>query len=128
MTVRALGPDAILVDRATAVKLADALDILNTRDGDRRITPLMVGIRDELRTATTSFVYADVNDVWRQLISSARLPHDLLTTAEAAEILRCGEANVRHLVRRGRIDAERVGGRWLVRRAALDAFRSRGTR
>ncbi|OZC76366.1 hypothetical protein CH282_26170 [Rhodococcus sp. 06-418-1B] len=123
MTVRALGPDAILVDRATAAKLADALDVLNTRDPGRVIVPSMRVLRDELRSAATAFVYADANDVWHELISAARLPHDFVDTAEAARILRCGEANVRHLVRRGRIDAEQVGGRWIIRRAAIDAFR-----
>lgn len=128
MTVRALGPDAILLDRASAARLADALDALNTRDPAQRIVPAMRELRDDLRTATTAFVYADANDVWHELISAARLPHDLVDTAEAARILRCGEPNVRHLARKGRIDAEQIGGRWLIRRAALDAFRSRGTR
>lgn len=128
MTVRALGPDAILVDRAAAAKLADALDALNTRDPDRGLVPSMRVLRDELRTATTAFVYADANDVWRELISSARLPHDLVDTAEAARILRCGEPNVRHLVRKGRIDAERIGGRWLVHRSDVERFRTRRTR
>lgn len=124
VSVRALGPDAILLDRATAAKLADALDVLNTADPAMRIPAKMVLIRDELRRATAAFVYADAKDVWRELVSSAPLPHDLIDTAEAARILRCGEANVRHLVRRGRIDAERIGGRWLIRRSVLDAFRS----
>lgn len=126
--MRALGPDAILVDRASALQLLEALDFKNSEDRERFLVPWMRVLRDELRTAATAFVYADAHDIWQEMLSSARLPHDLVDTAEAARILRCGEPNVRHLVRKGRIDAERIGGRWLVHRSDLERFRTRRTR
>lgn len=45
--------------------------------------------------------------------------HASISTAEAARILGCSLANVRDLVSRGRLPAERVGGRWAIDLAAV---------
>ena len=46
----------------------------------------------------------------------------LLTLPEVAEILRLNSRTVRKYVRRGKIEARIIGGRWRFRRADLDAF------
>jgi excisionase family DNA binding protein len=46
----------------------------------------------------------------------------LLTLREAAEILRLSTRTVREYVQRGEIEARIIGGRWRLRREALDAF------
>jgi len=50
--------------------------------------------------------------------------HDLLTTADVAERLGCKPRNVRDLYERGRIVAERVGGRLLFDAAAVEGYLS----
>jgi excisionase family DNA binding protein len=40
--------------------------------------------------------------------------YDLVDTDEAARLLGCSAANVRDLVRRGRLPAQRAGNRWLL--------------
>ncbi len=39
---------------------------------------------------------------------------DLISTGEAAKILDVTSQHVSYLVREGRIDAHKIGGRWLV--------------
>lgn len=49
-------------------------------------------------------------------------PYDLVSAAEAADLLGCSLANVRHLRARGRIPAHRAGGVWLYPAAAIVAY------
>lgn len=51
-------------------------------------------------------------------------PHDI-GTAEAARRLGITANGVRDLVRRGRLDVRRNGGRWLVNAASVDAHAAR---
>jgi excisionase family DNA binding protein len=46
----------------------------------------------------------------------------MLTTAEAAEILRMRPDSVARKVKRGEIAAVKVGKQWLIRRETLDAM------
>lgn len=39
---------------------------------------------------------------------------DMLTSAEAAQLLRCSTQTVRNLVNRGELTGARVGGRYLI--------------
>ncbi|MEQ1566833.1 MAG: helix-turn-helix domain-containing protein [Myxococcota bacterium] len=54
-----------------------------------------------------------------------RLP-EMLTLAEAAEMLRIAERTCYELARKQRIPAAKVGGQWRIRRSELDAWLDRG--
>lgn len=43
-----------------------------------------------------------------------------LTTAEAAERLRCTPSTVRHMAREGRLEASYVGRQWLIAPEAVE--------
>lgn len=45
-----------------------------------------------------------------------------MTTTQVAEILKCHPDTVLRLCRRGVLPANRSGGRWLLRRDALEAW------
>ena len=50
----------------------------------------------------------------------------ILTVQEVAERMRCEHRTVRRAIRSGELEAAFIGGRWLVREEAVDAwFRSR---
>ncbi len=51
---------------------------------------------------------------------------EMLTLAEAAEILRIAERTAYDLARQRRIPAAKVGGQWRIRRAELDAWLDKG--
>jgi excisionase family DNA binding protein len=46
----------------------------------------------------------------------------LLTLREAAEVLRLSARTMREYLQCGEVEGRLIGGRWRVRRAALDAF------
>jgi excisionase family DNA binding protein len=48
--------------------------------------------------------------------------HDLLTTAQVAEILHMKQDSIARKINRGEIPAVKVGKRWLIRRDTLDAI------
>ena len=47
------------------------------------------------------------------------MKHDLLTAAEAGQVLRTSGAAVRALIRRGRLKGDLYGNRWLIKRSEL---------
>jgi excisionase family DNA binding protein len=50
----------------------------------------------------------------------------ILTVREVAERMRCEHRTVRRAIRSGELEAALIGGKWLVREEAVDAwFRSR---
>ena len=50
----------------------------------------------------------------------------ILTVQEVAERMRCEHRTVRRAIRSGELEAALIGGRWLVREEAVDAwFRAR---
>jgi excisionase family DNA binding protein len=50
----------------------------------------------------------------------------ILTVQEVAERMRCEHRTVRRAIRSGELEAALIGGKWLVREEAVDAwFRSR---
>jgi len=50
----------------------------------------------------------------------------ILTVQEVAERMRCEHRTVRRAIKSGELEAALIGGRWLVREEAVDAwFRSR---
>lgn len=52
--------------------------------------------------------------------------HAILTVQEVAERMRCEHRTVRRAIRSGELEAALIGGRWLVREEAVDAwFRAR---
>ena len=51
-----------------------------------------------------------------------------LTVAEAAVILGCSEANVRHAVRHGKIAGRRLRIGWLLHPESVEAYRTRSNR
>lgn len=52
---------------------------------------------------------------------------ELLTTEQAAEALRISPMRVRQLAQSGQLPARRLGRDWVIRRADLDAARTRNT-
>ncbi|RIU41054.1 helix-turn-helix domain-containing protein [Mycobacteroides abscessus] len=50
----------------------------------------------------------------------------LLTVAETAELLRCGQTMVYQLLKDGRLASVKIGRRRLVRAAAVETFIERG--
>jgi excisionase family DNA binding protein len=53
----------------------------------------------------------------------------ILTIQEVAERMRCEHRTVRRAIKSGELEAALIGGKWLVREEALDAwFRSRAPR
>jgi excisionase family DNA binding protein len=51
-------------------------------------------------------------------------PHSVMDTAEVAELLDKSERQVRYLCASGQLLATKVGGRWLIARAAFEGERS----
>lgn len=51
---------------------------------------------------------------------------DLLTIGEVAAQLRCSRMSIYRLVRRGALEAIRVGSHYRIRRQALEEFLQRG--
>jgi excisionase family DNA binding protein len=49
-----------------------------------------------------------------------KAPHDLLTVKETAEYLRIPLPTVYYLVQRGQLPAIQIGGRWRIKKSALD--------
>lgn len=45
-----------------------------------------------------------------------------ITTAQAAEMIGCGQPNVQYLVRQGRLKAQKVVDRWLVLRSSVEEY------
>ncbi|MEO8084398.1 MAG: helix-turn-helix domain-containing protein [Ardenticatenales bacterium] len=52
-------------------------------------------------------------------------PDDLLSTAEAAEVMGVSDAHVRRVIGDGELKARRIGGRsWVIRRADAEAWKA----
>ncbi|EUA09411.1 DNA binding, excisionase family domain protein [Mycobacterium kansasii 732] len=106
---RDMRPSAKLVDFARRLKKSCAA-----------LTPTQENGRNRLRAVHSE---AEVSNM---------AAYDLVDTDEAARLLKTSAANVRDLVRRGRLPAQRVGNRWLlparvvVERAERQAARRAG--
>jgi excisionase family DNA binding protein len=48
--------------------------------------------------------------------------NDYLTVHEVAERMRCEHRTVRRAIRAGHLEAAMIGGRWLIRAGAVDAW------
>jgi excisionase family DNA binding protein len=46
-----------------------------------------------------------------------------ISTAEAARIIDCNDSRVRQLLRAGKLEGERVGRDWLVKKSSAEAYR-----
>lgn len=53
---------------------------------------------------------------------------DFLTIEEVADLMRCEHRTVRRAIRSGELEAAMIGGRYLVRRAAVEAWFDRKCR
>ncbi|XTP37167.1 helix-turn-helix domain-containing protein [Mycobacterium sp. TJFP1] len=108
--------NGVLLEPDDARYLLDALDALLT---DRRPSPRLADFIARLRkTSVKADVSApqtdvDVREVGNEEDSPHDRPYDLVTTGEAAAILRLTPGGVRDLARRGSIPAYRAGGRWV---------------
>lgn len=115
--------------------LADALDhVCRTAHPSARLADLARRLRKSCAalTPTQEIGRNHLRDVQSELDVSDHRAYDLLDTDEAARLLGCSAANVRDLVRRGRLPGHRAGNRWLlparvvVERAERQAARRTG--
>ena len=119
----------VLLDPAEADYLGRALALLQQllRENRSTPTPRLEHVTAKLAECAQSGSAAASNG---RTDCRCRASHDdtghhldyaLLSTAEAARIIGCGERNIRDLAARGRIPARRTGdrGRWLVDAGAV---------
>ncbi len=106
---------ALLRDRRPSAQLADFMERLRTRTDAAADVPGRI-------TDGTARTVAPQPD------SAHHAPYDVLTTAQAADILGITCGGVRDLARRGRLPAHRAGGRWLYPAAAVVARAERADR
>lgn len=116
--------DGLHLEPTEVQQLDQLLTALVQRSGATPSAAAASLIRD-IRYASTRFAernrsVAGTSSVQRGEVGPP-LPHDLLTTADAAAILGIGAAGVRQLLRRGTLTGYRAGGRWLV--TAADVVR-----
>ncbi|OPX11999.1 helix-turn-helix domain-containing protein [Mycobacterium sp. AT1] len=147
-------PGAVILDPAEVDFIAGGLELLaevlaarRDADGNRTTstpTPKLVALTTKLRRAAgdstepgstnASAGYlpklskspvdtASVCDTQRDWVHAGS--HSDIGTAEAARRLGITPNGVRDLVRRGRLDVRRAGGRWLVSAASVDAHAAR---
>ena len=63
----------------------------------------------------------NIHNYWRIFFTVSETPsHNLLTVKETAEYLRIPLPTVYYLVQRGQIPAIQIGGRWRIKKSALD--------
>ncbi|TWS29008.1 helix-turn-helix domain-containing protein [Tsukamurella conjunctivitidis] len=119
--------DGLHLDPADVQFLATLLESMRQRLARNGVTASAQASTfiEQIRSAADRFGEqkrsADVTEDAAATADGSALPHDLLTTAEAAAILGIGAAGVRQLGRRGTLTGYRVGGRWLF--AAADVVR-----
>ncbi|WP_138998295.1 helix-turn-helix domain-containing protein [Rhodococcus zopfii] len=107
--------DVLVVDRNTADLLVQALDALEALAGRRnqRLAPDIIRVRMELNRFRSTSVdeSTGVSDAIDEILSSTSGGWD---TRTAARELGISESAVRQLIRKGRLDGYRHGGRWIV--------------
>ncbi|AUM17200.1 MULTISPECIES: helix-turn-helix domain-containing protein [Rhodococcus] len=103
----------LLLDTADARFLAACLEQLLRLLAERRLqpTPRVRALARLLTSATDSGRGTPEPAPADDLSVSS---HELVDTVTAARILGCTPENVRSLCRRGRLDAQQAGGRWLI--------------
>lgn len=112
----------IVLDATDVQYLVDALDALLR---DRRPSARLAAFIDRLRktVAKTGGSPPETGRharlVGQQADPVHHAPYDVVTTGEAAQILRCTQNNVRDLVRRGRLPAHRAGRQLLLPATAV---------
>ncbi|KUI13456.1 hypothetical protein AU191_16840 [Mycolicibacterium acapulense] len=100
-----------------AAYLADVLDhVCRTVHPSARLADLARRLRKSCvaLTPTQESSRNHLRDVHSEPDVSHHAAYDLLDTDEAARLLNCSAANIRDLVRRGRLPAHRAGNRWLI--------------
>lgn len=112
---------AVLLAASDARTITEALDLfarMLALQGSR-LTPRLDTLRRELAGASVS----DTGDHARTPVPQSNcLPlsaHDLIGSAEVAELLQCTANNARDLARRQVLPAHRAGGRWLFEKDAV---------
>ena len=117
--------NAVLLDLATARDIVYAMDVM-VRTPDFEEASMAFRIRAELRRVTGDYASGNARTPVPQWItdeSAVQLRHDdFLDSGVTAELLGITPNAVRDLRRRGRLDGERVGGRWAFRRSTVSAF------
>jgi excisionase family DNA binding protein len=121
----------VLLDADDADYIARALQLLERllRENRSQPTPRLQSTTTQLARSAAAGSAAGINGRNRGGCGASsddtahHLDYALLSTAEAARLLACGERNVRDLAARGAIPARRTGdrGRWLVDAAAVVA-------
>lgn len=115
--------DGVYLSPEVAKDVADALAYCEDAliKTGRQWTPKMRRIQSNLVAACVSQTDASARKLADKARSSPLLGHEFVDTITAAEVLGCSPANVRYLVRRGKLPGRRVGNRWLVSADAVHA-------
>ncbi|WP_155949751.1 helix-turn-helix domain-containing protein [Rhodococcus sp. 114MFTsu3.1] len=122
----------VVLDGASAELVAQALDVLDTKQQGRHLSPELELIRRAIRDSATG---ADASSNARtpvvQWITDSSVVHcedELLDSAAAARLLGISPNGLRDLRRRGRLAGVLHGGRWAFRRSVVEQFRASRTR
>lgn len=129
--------DGILIDRASALELADALEQLG-RYSLREKTQRRAELRYALRSSAAEMDGGSCADLASlaqtqvaQWFTGEDVPSSVheyeFTTADAAALLDCTEANVRDLLARGVLTGSKRGGRWLLHSGPVLSRANRST-
>lgn len=132
-------PGAVILDPGEVDYVARALVEFVAAMAPRSPSPTLLATIEKLRRAgesADSLAVADHRKRTRspeltgerrasQPVSRHAGPHEDIGTAEAARRLGITPNGVRDLVRRGRLEVRRAGGRWLVDAASVDAYAQR---
>ncbi|WP_373938514.1 helix-turn-helix domain-containing protein [Rhodococcus qingshengii] len=120
--------DGVVLSNEDARDLADALVMFThvLRQVGSKAGPKVIRLRSQLLTAVGVSKTASSASLSEGVAADGRrLRHDLISTTEAGAILGCSAANVRDLAKRGRLDGQLVGGRWLVTAESVRQRRER---
>jgi excisionase family DNA binding protein len=67
-----------------------------------------------------------LTNLWQNRYNSVYMIDEVLTVADAAEVLGLSPSRVRAMASRGQIEATKIGGRWLIDRDAVESRQRKG--
>jgi hypothetical protein len=126
--VTAQAISGVILTHGDVAEVVAALDWLmkNAWQHRDRVPDRIVAMRRELaESGAYATTYVDVSVDAPEAVDGSQFGPGVVDTATAARELGIGGAGVRDLIRRGRLAGMRIGGRWWIVAASIDAHKAR---